>query len=386
MCLFAMVAASCARPQPSSTGPGATPVPPTARPTGSTATCATRTLAQMSEEQRVGQLFLLGIEGDTLSPAEIAAIEKYHLGSVWLIHSRNGGVASVRRLSDAIQALATAENTDAVRFFVAADQEGGLVQRLNGPGFASIPSALAQGELSPAVLQGAAATWGSELEAAGINLNLAPVMDVVPPGQDATNEPIGALNREYGHDPTTVGDHGAAVIRGMARAGVATTLKHFPGLGRVTGNTDRVAIVVDGTTTANDPRLGAFRTGIEAGAPFVMVSLATYTAIDPDHPAVFSPEIMGTLLRGTLGFEGVVMSDDLGAAAAVSSLPPGDRATAFIAAGGDFMIVGGVDRVGQMAAAVLDRVGSDPAFAAQVDAASTRILEAKAAYGLISCE
>jgi hypothetical protein len=71
-----------------------------------------------------------------------------------------------------------------------------------------------------------------------VNLDFAPVFDVVPPGTDASNQPIGVLEREYGHDPGTVGSHAAAFVAGMAEAGVATTAKHFPGLGRVVGNTD----------------------------------------------------------------------------------------------------------------------------------------------------
>jgi beta-N-acetylhexosaminidase len=333
----------------------------------------------------VGQLFLLGIEGDRLAPGEVGAIEAYHLGSVWLVNRRPDGIDSVRSLTAEIQALATQSNTHATGFFVGADQEGGQIQLLTGPGFTTIPPALEQGQLSPASLQADAAQWGREISMAGVNLDFAPVMDVVPPGADATNQPIGALQREYGHDPTTVGSHGAAVVRGMAQAGIPTTLKHFPGLGRVVGNTDTVAGVVDSITTADDPYLEAFRAGIQAGAPFVMVSLATYSAIDPDHQAVFSATIMGSLLRGRLGFEGVVMSDDLGATASVSSLAPGDRATEFIAAGGDFMIVRGVAAAGQMAAAVLSRAGSDPSFAAKVDTAALYVLRAKADYGLLPC-
>jgi beta-N-acetylhexosaminidase len=288
-------------------------------------------------------------------------------------------------LTASIQALATAATTDGVGFFVGADQEGGQIQHLTGPGFSTIPTALAQGQLSPATLQADATQWGHELAAAGVNLDFAPVMDVVPPGGDAANQPIGALQREYGHDPATVGSHGAAVVVGMAQAGIPTTLKHFPGLGRVVGNTDTVAAVVDTTTTADDPYLAAFRTGIQAGAPFVMVSLATYTAIDPDHLAAFSPTIIGTLLRGKLGFGGVVMSDDLGHTASVASMAPGDRATQFIAAGGDFMIVRGVAAASQMAAATLARAESDSSFAARVDAAALSVLQAKEAYGLLSC-
>ncbi len=360
------------------------PSSPAATPEES-ATCSARTLAGMTEAQRVGQLFLLGIEGGRLAPGETAAIETYHLGSVWLVNVRTGGIETVRPLTAEIQALATEATSHGIEFFVGADQEGGQIQHLKGPGFSTIPTALAQGQLSPAILQADATQWGRELSMAGVNLDFAPVMDVVPPGADATNQPIGALQREYGHDPATAGSHGAAVIRGMAQAGLPTTLKHFPGLGRVVGNTDMVGEVIDSTTTADDPYLEAFRTGIQAGAPFVMVSLATYSAIDPDHQAVFSPTIIGNLLRGRLGFGGVVMSDDLGATASVASMAPGDRATAFLAAGGDLMIVRGVTAAGQMAAAVLSRAGSDAAFAAKVDAAALSVLRAKEAYGLLSC-
>ena len=397
--MAAVVAASCAtaalttEPSPcrdpvvSAPTPVATVAAGTPSPTpGSTATCAARTLAGMTDEQRVGQLFMLGVEGDSLSAAETSAIVAHHFGSVFLVNTRTGGLATVRMLTTAIDALATDSNTRGAGFLVAADQEGGLVQRLKGPGFSAIPPALAQGELSTASLQAQATTWGSELSAAGVNLDLGPVMDVVPPGADATNQPIGALQREFGHDPTTVGSHGAAVVTGMAQAGVATTLKHFPGLGRVVGNTDTTAGVVDSKTTPDDPYLAAFDAGIRAGAPFVMVSLATYSAIDPDRRAVFSPTIIGTLLRGRFGFTGVVVSDDLGATAAIASLAPGARATAFIEAGGDLIIVGSVGPAAEMVAAVLARARSDAALAAQVDAAALKILEAKAAYGLRSCD
>ncbi len=339
----------------------------------------------MAQEQRVGQLFVLGIGGERLSTAETAALETYHFGSAFLVNSRSGGVQSVRTLSDSIQSLATGANTAGVHFLVAADQEGGLVQRLSGPGFSTIPSALAQGGMATATLQADAQTWGRELAAAGIDLNLAPVMDVVPPGADAANQPIGALEREYGHDPATAGSHGAAVVRGMAQAGVATTLKHFPGLGRVAGNTDTAAGVVDSVTAADDPFFASFRAGIQAGAPYVMLSLATYSLIDADRPAVFSPTVIGTLLRGQLGFDGVVVSDDLGATASVASVAPADRAVDFIAAGGDMVLVIGTDSASRMAAAVLSRAQTDPGFAALVDAAALRVLRAKQAYGLLSC-
>ena len=218
----------------------------------------------------------------------------------------------------------------------------------------------------------------------GSNLDFAPVADVVPPGTDATNAPIGALMREYGHDPLTAGSHAAAFIAGMTSAGVATTAKHFPGLGRVTNNTDFSAGVVDTVTTANDPYLDSFRDTITAGVPFVMVALATYTQIDPAHLAAFSSTVIDGLLRGKLGFRGVVVSDSL-TAAAVSSMPPGQRAIDFLLAGGDLIVARSATAVVAMVAAVQARAATYTAFAKLVDNAALPVLEAKQAAGLLPC-
>jgi len=247
-----------------------------------------------------------------------------------------------------------------------------------------MPSALTQGSWPASTLRTAAAGWGRELRAAGVNLNLAPVTDVVPAGGASSNAPIGALDRQFGSDPVSNGTHGAAFIAGMASAGVATTAKHFPGLGRVRGNTDFTANVVDSVTTPTDPSLQSFRIAVTAGVPFVMVALATYTQIDPSRLAVFSPVVM-QLLRSGLGFGGVIISDDLGVAAAVASVPAGQRAVSFLNAGGDMITSQSLPVAETMASAVLARTGADPAFRAVVGAAAWRILAAKQAYGLLRC-
>jgi beta-N-acetylhexosaminidase len=338
----------------------------------------------MTEAQRIGQLFSVGLDHDRLDPASKTAILNSHLGSVWLRTKTSVGVDGVRDLARQVQALATDAATDGVRFFIAANQEGGLVQALSGPGFDTIPSALAQGKLSPAALEERAFRWGSQLRAAGINMDFAPVADVVPPGTDATNAPIGQLQREYGHDPETVAIHVGAFIRAMKDAGIDTTAKHFPGLGRVVGNTDFTSQVVDRVTTTDDPYLHSFATAIDDRVPFVMVSLATYQRIDPDHLAVFSPAVMRTLLRGDLGFRGVIMSDSL-SAQAVSAIPPGRRAIDFIDAGGDLIVVGPIATGVTMAKALVAETDRDPAFRKVVDAAVLRILGAKRAAGLFEC-
>src|SRR5438105_6420530 len=323
--VLTLVLSACARTAQATPTPTASVSPTstaTAAPTASpspTADCAGRTLAAMTEDQRIGQLFLLGLANDQLGAAETNAIRTYHFGSVWFVEQSTAGADAVRRVADAVQTLATVETTANVGFFVAANQEGGIIQSLSGPGFSTIPSALDQGAIDPATLRSRAALWGRELASAGVNLNFAPVLDVVPPGTDAQNAPIGALRRGYGHDPATVSAHAIAFMRGMDDAGVATTGKHFPGPGRVTGNTDFTAAVVDDVTTANDAYLAQFRDAVAAGIPFVMVALATYQRIDPNDLAAFSTTVMRRLLRDSLSFTGVVVSDDLGATAAVAN-------------------------------------------------------------------
>ncbi len=346
--------------------------------------CADRTLAGMTEAQRIGQVFMIGLGKDVLNAAERAAVADFHVGSFAFTTQSRAGVKAIRALTDAVQALATRESTAGVGFFVAANQEGGLIQGLGGVGFDVIPSALDQGGMSVATLRQKAARWGRQLAQAGVNLDLAPVADVVPPGTDATNAPIGQLHREYGHDPSSAASHVAAFIAGMEQAGIATSAKHFPGLGRVAGNTDVTGDVVDSVTTPDDPSLQPFAAAIDAGVPFVMVSLATYTRIDPDHLAVFSPAIVGGMLRGDLGFDGVVISDALGATA-VASIPAGTRATDFIEAGGDMIISNKTPPAVEMAKAVASRAASDAAFRARVDDAALHVLRAKEAVGLLSC-
>jgi beta-N-acetylhexosaminidase len=346
------------------------------------AACVTQTLGNMTLAQRVGELFLVGVDGNIAGPDLTAAERTYHFGSL-LLNKTAVGTGALAAQTAAMQELAPAD-TSGVRLFIAANQEGGQVQQLTGPGFATMPSALVQGSWSLSTLRGAATGWGTDLRAAGVNLDLAPVMDVVPQGSAASNAPIGALDREFGFDPVTNGEHGTAFIQGMAAAGVMSVAKHFPGLGRVAGNTDFTANVVDNVTTANDPYLNSFRTAVGAGVPMVMVALATYTKIDPTQLAVFSPAVM-RLLRNGLGFNGVIVSDDLGEASAVLAIPAGTRAIGFLTAGGDLITSQDLPPAEQMAAAVLAKASGNAAFRATVDAAAQRVLAAKQAAGLLPC-
>ena len=337
---------------------------------------------RMTMAQRVGQLFMAGGAATGPGAATYAAISTYHVGSVMLTGRSYLGTSATLSVTRGLQSRATYAATLGVPLFVATDQEGGSVQVLQGTGFSRMPTALTQGTWSTNTLRSSALTWGRQLRSAGVNQNLAPVMDTVPYAMRYTNKPIGYYQREFGYTTSVVSSHGSAFLSGMLGAGVATTIKHFPGLGRVTANTDVSAGVTDYVTTYDDPYLTPFRTAIVTGTQFVMMSLANYNRIDPGVPAAFSAKIIGGMLRSELGFRGVVISDSL-AAKQVQAWTPAARALNFVNAGGDMILMTDPAQIPAMVNAVLARANADSTFRAKVNAAALKVLFAKQRMGLI---
>lgn len=272
-----------------------------------------------------------------------------------------------------------------IGMFVAADQEGGEVQVLSGAGFSDMPPATEQSTMTTAQLETAAQGWGRELHSAGVNLDLAPVADVLLPALGARNTSVGVSRRTYGTEPAKVTASILSVAGGLRKSGVDATVKHFPGLGQVAANTDFSADVRDTTTGPTSANLRPFQAAVAGGVRFVMVSSAVYTKLDRANPAVFSGAVITGLLRGRLAFGGVVVSDDLGNAAAVRAVTPADRATRFVAAGGDLVLTVDPDVATSMLDGLTARMAADPQFAKQVDGAVRRVLDAKSALGLLHC-
>ncbi|GAC1338078.1 MAG: hypothetical protein NVSMB29_03350 [Candidatus Dormibacteria bacterium] len=382
--MLAACAGTAPQPAPDAAVSGRPSPPPATAPSTPAPDCAQATLERLSDPQRVGQLLMLELSRQRAAEA-LDGIAALHAGNVVLNGPGWNGRGLVAAASGRLQGLAT--NNGGVGFLIAGNQEGGEpggLQVFYGEGFSPIPSALAQGLIAPPTLENEAANWGRELAAAGVNLNLAPVLDIVP--ASARSEAIGAYDREYGHTPGAVIDHATAVVRGLTAAGVGATIKHFPSLGHVAGNTDFTQNgITDLTTTADSPDVAAYTEGIRAGAGFVMISLATYARLDPGEPAVFSPAVITDLLRHRLGFQGVVVSDDLGVAAALAGVPLGERAVRFLTAGGDLLVVeqGRAGAAAVMAAAIQERMAGHPAFRARVLEAALRVLRAKAALHLL---
>lgn len=341
-------------------------------------------LAGMPLEQRVGQLFMVGTPADQVDRRTRAQIGRFHVGNVMLTGRSYDGVRDPRRVSRAMRSEVSASSTGNVRLFVATDQEGGLVRVLQGPGFSDIPSALVQGRWSLSRLRGAAETWGEQLRNVGVNMNLAPVLDTVPGERAARhNPPIGKYDREFGYTTRVVARHGLAFLRGMLAGGVTPTAKHFPGLGRVRANTDVADHVTDRVTTRDDPYLRPFREAVRDRVPVVMMSTAYYERIDPERPAAFSPVVVGGMLRGDLGFRGVVISDDLARAQQVAAVPPAARAVRFLRAGGDLVLIVDPDPLPAMYDAVLTKARRSPGFETKVNTAALRVLRAKDRQGLL---
>ncbi len=372
---------------PTPTSNRSTPVPTasgtSARPSDSVGTPCIKLAASLSLTQQVGQLFMVGVDtGTGLGPGQPAAMADAHVGSTILLGNTTVGVAGVRRLTSAVRDAMRAPA--GVAPLLAADQEGGQVQRLQGDGFDRIPSAIEQAEQSGSSLRRNAERWGRQLKLAGIDANLAPVADVVPSRLEQVNQPIGVLRRGYGPDVGIVAEKVAAFTVGMGEAGILTSVKHFPGLGKVRGNTDFQTRVVDSSTSRTDHDLAGFGAAVESSTDMVMMSSAYYALIDRESPAAFSTTVVQGMLRGDLGFTGVVISDDL-AAKAVQYLAPGERAVRFLSAGGDLMIVGDPSLLADMASAVRKQARSDPAFADQLTRHAARVLQMKARRGLADC-
>jgi beta-N-acetylhexosaminidase len=332
----------------------------------------------MTPRQRLGQLFMVGVPTTGATGRQLARLQSLAVGNVIL----NGNShRSIRKIASITSSLSSALSVHTAAPFISTDQEGGEVQRLTGRGFSAMPTALAQGQLTKAQLRTDATKWGAALLRAGVNLNLAPVADTVPARHAARNQPIGRYQREYGHNPAQVAAHVVAVVEGERDGGVDVTVKHFPGLGRATGNTDIARHVTD-PTTRQDPYLQPFRSAVTAAAPFVMVSMATYPNIDAHRAACFSPIVMRDMLRHDLGFDGVIISDSFHAVA-VAHVPPARQAVRFFTAGGTMLLDTKMTPIHQMEQAVLRRAAANKKFAATLKQDELTVLTEKAVANLL---
>jgi beta-N-acetylhexosaminidase len=263
---------------------------------------------QQTTAQLVGQHLMGSFVGTRPDAELLGRIGRGELGGI-LVRSAN--VRSTAALASAIAELqAAARRGGQPPLLIAIDQEGGSVKRLgSGPPFQSAAQLGASSD--PSLARRAGFATGRYLRSIGVNVDLAPVLDV-----PARASFLGS--RTFGREPATVARAGVAFARGVEAAGVAATAKHFPGLGTAAASTDGRDVTVTSSQGDLLRRLTPFRSAVEAGVQLVMVGSARYPALDRTRlPALLSPTIVKGLLRHQLGFHGVVISDTMGGPAVV---------------------------------------------------------------------
>jgi beta-N-acetylhexosaminidase len=281
---------------------------------------------------------MVGFRGFTIDEGDpITSALEAGLGGVILFDrdrvTKTRNIQSPAQLAALTTALRSAASANLI---VAIDQEGGRVSRLNpARGF---PATRSQAEIGasgdPAQAFEAGSSMGATLAAAGIDLDLAPVVDV---NVNPTNPAIGALERSFSADPAVVVSMAEAEIHGLHEHGVRAAIKHFPGLGSASANTDFDH--VDVTKTWTEAELEPFETLIAAGLPdAVMTGHIVNDTLDPGIPASLSAPTVDGILRGRLGWTGAVMTDDLGAEAITSAYSQADAVALALEAGNDLLL------------------------------------------------
>jgi beta-N-acetylhexosaminidase len=290
----------------------------------------------------VGQTIMTGFSGAVPSAALLERIRRGEVGGVILFGANIRSTAAARALVARLQAAAAAGGNPPL--LVAVDQEGGPVRRLPEGPPDDAPAQMRNA--AQAAAEGAAA--GAFLHRLGISVDLAPVLDT----PSSRSNFLGT--RAFGRDPARNALLGTRFVEALQREHVAATAKHFPGLGTAGANTDSTHVWITTARAALDARLAPFRAAVDAGVSLVMVSNAGYRAYDASGlPAVLSRRIVTGLLRGRLGFDGVVISDAMSAPG-----PSGhaDASVRAIAAGVDVLLYtsesGGAAAYRQLLAAV----------------------------------
>lgn len=364
--LTVLTASGCAGP----TQPRATPTdsPAATTPAASPTTApdpaarAAELVARLGDEDLVGQVLMPYAYGSSATdvspgsaqgnrnlagvstPAEM--VTKYRLGGLILVgfsaddptsgNQETTNVddpAQVRGLTTGLRAAAGKLPAGAAPFLIGTDQEYGVVTRITD-GVTQLPSALAAGAADdPARTEAAWRAAGSELAALGINLDFAPVADVL-----ATRSTV-IGSRSFGADPKRVAAQVGGAVRGLQSAGVAATLKHFPGHGHSAADShSELPVLTQPRKVLDAGALPPFDAGIDAGAWAVMSAHLDVRAVEPGVPGTFSRKLLTDVLRGQLGFQGVLITDGMNMAPA-KRYPPGEAAVRALNAGNDLILM-----------------------------------------------
>lgn len=344
-------------------------------------------LAAMSPEQKVGQLFTVFFRGAGLGHELKEIIAERHVGGL-ILYDAQGNVESPRQVAHLVRdAQELALSAGQPGLFIAVDQEGGPVARLRN-GFAVPPSNMTIGAAGDTRLAALGALVTAEqLAAVGVNMNFAPSVDV---NSNPANPIIGV--RSYGESATAVSLFGASAIQATLGAGVIPVAKHFPGHGDTGFDSHlRLPTVPHARERLDALELPPFRTAIALGVPAVMTAHVEVPALEPEPglPATLSHAILTDLLRGELGFTGLVITDSMTMGAVTERFGLAEAALAAFKAGADVLLFGAdkgrdPDAFVPAQERLLQAVQSGEISMQRLDASVLRILEAKQRFGILS--
>jgi beta-N-acetylhexosaminidase len=327
---------------------------------------------ELTSREKIGQLFMVGFLGTSVTPELAAFLKEYKPGGVILFSRNLESIEQIVQLTNDLQHCSPKSP-----LLISIDQEGGRVSRLP-KGFTIFPACEVIGQChSGELAYAAAATVAKELRSVGINMNMAPVLDV---NSNPDNPVIG--DRAFGSSTDVVGDMGLITAAGLQDSKVVACGKHFPGHGDTNADSHKELPVVD----APRARLEAvefppFRRAAAAGIATMMTAHVLYRTLDDQLPATLSPVIITHLLREQMGYEGVVLTDDLEMHAIVDHYGPGDAAVRAFLAGCDMLLIC-KERDREIAAfeAVEKAVASGMITTSRLDQSVARIQRVKQRY------
>ncbi|EQC44222.1 glycoside hydrolase family 3 protein [Bacteriovorax sp. Seq25_V] len=347
-------------------------------------------VSKMTLKDRVGQLLLIGFRGDSVENSESIKrdIQDIGVGSVILfdydvalkVRDRNiKNPAQLKKLNQDMQSLAK------IPLFISVDEEGGMVSRLKSRyGFESKLSPMELGTSESRVVQKEMSKLAGELHENNFNMNFAPLVDV---NVNPENPVIGKIKRSFSEDENTVSQLASQMIDIQNKAGIVSVLKHFPGHG--SSDSDSHLGMVDVTETWQDRELTPYRDLIEDGKVDMIMSAHVYQRnLDPDYPATLSKKILGDLLRTDLGYEGVIISDDMNMGAIKDHYGFEQAIELALNAGIDILLFGNnlhydKDTAAKASNLIIRLVNTGKISTKQINDSVTRILKLKRKAGLL---
>ena len=338
----------------------------------------TTTMRRMPLTERASHLVMTSIPGTRIGPRERRQLRALQPGGIIVFSDNVGSRDGVRRWTRAVDAVVADASTPGARPVIAVDQEGGSVRRLPWAGPEASHPQLGRADRVATTARVARET-ARQLMEAGIDLDLAPVADL-----DLAPAHV-MRSRSFGPLPDRVARHVRAFVTGLHEGGAGAAVKHFPGFGGASSNSDDAVARIGRTRQQLERDLVPFRAAVEAGVDAVMMSHGVYAVLDRRHPATLSP-VVYAMLRRDVAFRGLIVTDSLDAigfraAARMSAAAGCARA---VAAGADMVLVtGDLDGAAACRSALVRAVRAGDVSRTRLDDAVRRVLTYQAHHGLL---